>query len=110
MPAKGAATRTIPNCCFKGNSSAGTTNPDVPIEIARKKKWRSLPFSNAILQGTASTAYGSDQSDFYNEMQWNSRNQKRKLQKVKKSIYVYNNQWHYMDKLFSNYCIIRLMH
>jgi hypothetical protein len=35
----------------------------VPTEIAKKQKWRSLPLSNAILQGTASTAYGSDQGD-----------------------------------------------
>ena len=36
--------------------SASTSHPDIPIETARKQKWRSLPLSKAILQGTALTA------------------------------------------------------
>lgn len=62
QPAKGAVTRTIPYCSVNGNSSARTTHPDVPAEIARKEKWRSLPLSNAILQGTASAAQDKDHS------------------------------------------------
>jgi len=57
-PAKGAATRTTPYGFFRGNSSASTSQPEVPTEIARKQKWRSLPLSKAILQGTALTAGG----------------------------------------------------
>lgn len=62
-PANGAATRTTPNCRLTGNSSARTIHPDVPIEIAKRLKWRSFPLSNAILQGTASTAYSNSQSN-----------------------------------------------
>jgi len=57
-PARGAATRTSPKGFFSGNSSASTSQPDVPTEIARKEKWRSLPLSKAIRQGTALTAHG----------------------------------------------------
>lgn len=52
-PAKGAVTRTIPRCCLRGNSSERRTQPDVPLENAKKLRWRSFPLSNAILQGIA---------------------------------------------------------
>lgn len=52
-PARGAATRTIPQFSFDGSSSARIIHPQVPIAVPRKKKWRSLPLSKAILQGTA---------------------------------------------------------
>lgn len=59
-PAKGEITRTTPRdfCCCSGNSSARTSQPDIPKEIARKQKRRSMPFSKATLQGTALTANG----------------------------------------------------
>jgi hypothetical protein len=49
-------TRTVPWDFCNGNSSARTSQPDIPKEIARKQKWCSLPFLKAILQGTALTA------------------------------------------------------
>jgi len=55
-PAKGAMTRTIPRSCLRGNSSRRRIHPEVPIDMAKKQKWHSLPLSNAIRQGTASTA------------------------------------------------------
>lgn len=55
-PAKGAVTRTIPRFSLRGNSSKRRIHPEVPLDRAKKQKWRSLPLSNAIRQGTASTA------------------------------------------------------
>jgi hypothetical protein len=55
-PAKGAMTRTIPRSCLRGSSSRRRIHPEVPLDKAKKQKLRSLPLSNAIRQGTASTA------------------------------------------------------
>jgi hypothetical protein len=54
--AKGAVTRTIPCSCLRGNSSRRRIHPEVPLDMAKKLKRRSFPLSNAIGQGTASTA------------------------------------------------------
>jgi hypothetical protein len=37
-PANGAETRTTPKCCFRGDSSASTSQPDAPMDNARKEK------------------------------------------------------------------------